>query len=103
MNVSGKYSFSQSGFANNKAIGVVQTPEGNIQLLAKVQKNSNKPNKAVAITTFKPYKSQRKVALAVAKATRGYRNDLVKDAVVKASALTRVRKQKKTYATKSRR
>lgn len=101
-NVTGDYNLTSSGFANQKAVGVVQGADGSIKFLAKVQKNSNKPRKSVTTTTFKPYKSQRAVAAAVAKNTRGYRDDLVQAAVVKASALTRSAKAKKVYPTKQR-
>lgn len=97
LNLTARYTKSQSGFANSKAVGVVVNKDGNIQLLTKTQKNANKPSKAVSTTTFKQYKSARKVAAAVSKATRGYRNDLVEDAVLKASALTRARVAKKSY------
>jgi large subunit ribosomal protein L28e len=102
LNVTGDYTLTHSGFANSKAVGVVKGKDGNIQFLSKVQKNSHNPSKSVSVTTFKPYKSQRAVAAAVAKSTRGYRNDLVKAAVVKASALTRTVKAKKVYPPKRR-
>jgi large subunit ribosomal protein L28e len=101
LNVGGKYSYAQSGFANEKAVGVVATKDG-IQLLTKTSKNSNKPVKNVSATSYKKWKSARSVAASVAAATRGYRDDLTRDAVVKASALARARVSKKTYPVKSR-
>jgi hypothetical protein len=62
----------------------------------------NKPSKAVSITTFNGHKSARKVAAAVSKAAAGYREDLRKDAIVKASAFSRSQKSKKQFEKKSR-
>lgn len=101
-NVSGDYNLTQSGFANAKAVGVVKGEDGTIKFLSKNQKNAHSPKKSVSTTSFKPYKSQRAVAAAVAKNTRGYRNDLVESAVIKASALTRTAKAKKVYPPKRR-
>lgn len=101
LNVSGKWSYSASGFANEKAVGVVPTKDG-IQLLTKTAKYSNKPAKNVSATQYKKWKSARSVAASVASSVRGYRDDLTRDAVVKASALTRARVSKKARATSSR-
>lgn len=101
LNPSGKNSFSQSGLVNEKSVGVIRTPEGNVQLLSKTVKNANKPAKAVAVSTFKPHAAGRRVAAAASKAAAGYREDLRKDAVIKASTLARVDKPKKTRAAKT--
>lgn len=102
LNVTGLYTPTASGFTSDKAVGVVQTADGKVQLLTKSSKNANKPAKAVSVTTFKSKASGRRVAHAVAKATHGYRDDLTKFAVVKASAFTRTEKPKKSYPSKKR-
>ncbi|CAN6632994.1 hypothetical protein TRVA0_014S00144 [Trichomonascus vanleenenianus] len=102
LNPTGKNSFSQSGLANEKAIGVVKCGK-NIKLVTKSAKNANKPAKAFVVTSFKQHSSGRKVAGAVSKAAAGYREDLRQAAILKASALVRAEKPKKAQPAKAQR
>ena len=100
LNLTGKNSSTHGGFINPKALGIRKLKDGSIELSTKVSKNTDKPSKAVAKTVFKPSKNARSVAAAVSKTAAGYRDDLRYAAVVRASALTRSAKAKKTYAEK---
>lgn len=99
LNVEGVYTPRASGFVNKTAVGVVQSGK-NIKLLRKSAKAANQPRKSLTSTTFHPYKEARKIKLAVSKNTVDHRPDQVKAAVLKASALARSRKIRKTYASR---
>lgn len=99
LNVTGFYTQSASGFANKTAVGVVSSPKG-IKLVTKSSKNSKSAK--VSTSTFKHGKDSRKISAAVSKATANHRDDLLEAAVAKASALSRGRTAKKSYAPKRR-
>ncbi|KAK9460201.1 ribosomal L28e protein family-domain-containing protein [Lipomyces oligophaga] len=102
LNSSSKYSYSASGFANSKAVGVSLNSEGSIVLSTKKAGSFATPKSSVITTTFKPYTSQRKIYKAIAGATKNYRDDLRADAVKKASSLLYSKKDKKTFPKKVR-
>ncbi|KAK9470880.1 ribosomal L28e/Mak16 [Dipodascopsis tothii] len=91
LNLVNKHSYKYAGYANSKALGVSLNDKGAIVLSSKK-----------GTTTFKPNKSQRKVYLAVANASKGYRDDLRKVAVARASALLASKTPKKTFPKKVR-
>ncbi|KAK7207519.1 ribosomal L28e/Mak16 [Myxozyma melibiosi] len=102
LNVSGDYSYSASGYANEKSVGVSLTSEGAVVLKSKKVGSFATPAKSVISTEFKPYTSQRKVYAAIAGVTKNYRDDMRLTAVKRASQLLYSKKAKKTFAKKPR-
>ncbi|KAK9476167.1 ribosomal L28e/Mak16 [Lipomyces japonicus] len=102
LNLTNKHAYKYSGVANSKAIGVSLTENGAISVLTKKQGTFATPAKTTVTTTFKPYKSQRKVYAAVAGISKNYRDDLRAAAVTRASALLKTKTGKKTFAKKTR-
>ncbi|KAK9376124.1 ribosomal L28e/Mak16 [Lipomyces chichibuensis] len=102
LNLTNKHTYVQSGLANSKAAGVALSESGSIVLSTKKAGTFATPSKSVISTTFKPYKTNRKIYAAVAGATKGYRDDLRSAAVSRASALLASKKPKKTQVKKLR-
>ncbi|KAJ8099251.1 ribosomal L28e/Mak16 [Lipomyces tetrasporus] len=102
LNLTNKHTYVQSGVANTKAVGVSLSDSGSIVLSTKKAGTFATPGKSIIATTFKPYKTNRKVYAAVAGATKGYRDDLRPAAVSRASALLASKKPKKTQVKKLR-
>ncbi|KAK9239104.1 ribosomal L28e/Mak16 [Lipomyces kononenkoae] len=102
LNLTGKHTYVQSGLANSKAAGVALSPSGSIVLSTKKAGTFATPAKSVISTTFKPYKTNRKIYAAIAGATKGYRDDLRYAAVSRASGLLASKRPKKTFVKKLR-
>ncbi|KAK9369506.1 ribosomal L28e/Mak16 [Lipomyces kononenkoae] len=102
LNLTNKHTYVQSGLANSKAVGVALSPSGSIVLSTKKAGTFATPAKSIISTTFKPYKTNRKIYAAIAGATKGYRDDLRPAAISRASALLDSKRPKKTHVKKLR-
>ncbi|KAH6622071.1 ribosomal L28e protein family-domain-containing protein [Boeremia exigua] len=94
LNLRNIYSRKNEGQIANKAIGVVATENGGIQLLTKKADRHHQPISSTQTTTFGAKKGSRKLYSAIVNSTtkRNYRPDLRKDAVARASAIRKAGK-----------
>ncbi|KAF2253888.1 ribosomal protein L28e [Trematosphaeria pertusa] len=94
LNLRNKYSRKYEGLVADKAIGVQPGDDGGVVLLTKKPKKANQPSSHIQVSTFGSGRSTRKTYSAIVKSTanRGYRPDLRKDAVARASAIRRSQK-----------
>ncbi|EAA57840.1 hypothetical protein AN6500.2 [Aspergillus nidulans FGSC A4] len=90
---------------SNQAIGVQATENGGVVTITKKPGTSQQPAKSLAVVTYGPGASNRKIYKGVADRTakNGYRADLRQEAVSRVSAIRRSQKAKKeTPARKPR-
>lgn len=89
-----------SSLANSRAIGIKAGPDNTVVVSTKVAKNANKPAKAVHTSTFKASTPSRKLYRSVVNSTvkKGYRQDLLEDAVKRASTVKHTAKEVKPAA-----
>ncbi|KZM19380.1 uncharacterized protein EKO05_0002898 [Ascochyta rabiei] len=94
LNLRNVYSRKNEGQIANKAIGVVSSENGGVTLLVKKADRHHQPATSTQSTTFGASKGSRKIYSAIVNSTtkRGYRPDLRKDAVARASAIRKAGK-----------
>jgi hypothetical protein len=91
LNLTGRHSYSASGLANDRAVGIREAADGSgITVTTKRAKNAGKPAKALAVATSK--KSGRRQLRGLAKMAAGYRPDLKKAALARLSALAKAQR-----------
>ncbi|KIW09162.1 uncharacterized protein PV09_00097 [Verruconis gallopava] len=89
LNLTNKHSRIHEGYINDKAIGIVPNEKGGFTLYTKTSSKSHQPAKSTHKTVFGPSTSSRKSYRSILNSTgnRGYRPDLSKAAVKRASAI----------------
>ncbi|KAF1361940.1 ribosomal protein L28e [Lizonia empirigonia] len=94
LNLRNVYSRKNEGQIANKAIGVLASDNGAITLLVKKADKHHQPATSTQTTVFSASKGSRKLYSAIVNSTtkRGYRPDLRKDAVARASAIRKAGK-----------
>ncbi|KAF2474291.1 60S ribosomal protein-like protein L28, partial [Lindgomyces ingoldianus] len=105
LNLKNQYRRKYEGMVSDKAIGVQGTESGGVTLLTKKANKANAPSTQIQSTTFGPNRSTRKTYSSIVNSTakHGYRPDLRKDAVARASAIRKSSKPvKKDQPTKLR-
>ncbi|KAI1941228.1 hypothetical protein LOZ66_001740 [Ophidiomyces ophidiicola] len=97
LNLTNIHSRKNSGFSNNKAIGIQTADNNGLTITTKKAGNANQPAKHLANTPISGTSHNRKVYKGVAnRATLGgYRADLRADAVARASAIRCSQRPKK--------
>ncbi|KAK4138233.1 ribosomal protein L28e [Trichocladium antarcticum] len=80
-----------AGFVNDKAVGVLPNQEGGVTVISKKVGSANKPASSRHTVTYGRNKTARKTSKAIANqvAKNGYRADLRKAAVARASLIRR--------------
>ncbi|KAF2272744.1 ribosomal protein L28e [Westerdykella ornata] len=94
LNLRNQYSRKYEGLVDDKAIGVQPAEEGGVTLLVKKANKQNSPATAIQKSTFPASRSTRKIYASIVHSTtnRGYRLDLRRDAVARASAIRKSQK-----------
>ncbi|KAI9766834.1 MAG: hypothetical protein M1840_006310 [Geoglossum simile] len=103
LNLLNKHSRTHSGFVNHQAIGIQPGEKGGIVLTTKKpHTTSHTPASNVNQTTWGPNKTGRKTYAGVVghTAKRGYRPDLRREAVARASAIRQSQRLKKDLPEK---
>ncbi|EAA33690.1 hypothetical protein GE21DRAFT_4187 [Neurospora crassa] len=88
LNLTNKHSRKYAGFVNDKAVGVVPGEKGGVVVTTKKAGSINKPAARYTVA-FGANKTARKTYKAIARQVAGYRSDLLKAAVARASAIRR--------------
>ncbi|KAF2128415.1 60S ribosomal protein-like protein L28, partial [Dothidotthia symphoricarpi CBS 119687] len=101
LNLRNVYSRKNEGSVANKAIGILPGKDGGVTLLIKKADKHHQPAASIQSTTFGSSRSSRKTYSAIVNSTtkRGYRADLRKDAVARASAIRKSQKPVKADKT----
>ncbi|ORX92293.1 ribosomal L28e/Mak16 [Clohesyomyces aquaticus] len=103
LNLKNSYRRKYEGMVSNKSVGIKAGEDGSVILLTKKPGKENQPSAQIQSTTFGSKKSSRKTYSAIANSTHKYRPDLLKEAVVRASAIRKTSKPvKKDQPTKLR-
>ncbi|KAF2652120.1 ribosomal protein L28e [Lophiostoma macrostomum CBS 122681] len=89
LNLRNQYSRKYEGLVADKAIGILPAENGGITLITKKADKQHTPASALQKSTISSKRSTRKTYSSIVKSTtkKGYRPDLRKDAVARASAI----------------
>ncbi|KAL1872784.1 hypothetical protein VTK73DRAFT_1334 [Phialemonium thermophilum] len=88
-NLTNKHSRKYAGFVNDKAVGILPGENGTVKVVSKRAAYPQQPAKRQQVVTYGPQKSNRSLYKAVVNqvAKSGYRPDLRREAVARASAI----------------
>ncbi|KAF2004454.1 ribosomal protein L28e [Amniculicola lignicola CBS 123094] len=105
LNLKNQYRRKYEGMVSDKAIGVQAGENGGVILLTKKAGKANFPASQIQTSTFSSSRSTRKTYSAIVNSTakKGYRPDLLKDAVARSSAIRKSQKDVKESKPKKAR
>jgi large subunit ribosomal protein L28e len=90
LNLTARHSYSASGIANDRAVGIAAAPGGGVAVTTKRPRSASKPVSALSTAASK--KSARRQLRGLAKLASGYRPDLKKAALAKLSAVAKAQR-----------
>jgi hypothetical protein len=90
LNLSARHSFSASGIANDRAVGVAEAADGSIAVTTKRPRQTNKP--VSHLSTGASKKAASRQLRGLGKMVGGYRPDLKRAALAKLSAIAKAQR-----------
>jgi large subunit ribosomal protein L28e len=101
LNLTARHSYSASGVANDRAVGIAEAAGGNgVTVTTKRPRHSAKPAQALSAATSK--KNARRQLRGLAKLSGGYRPDLKKAALAKLSAIAKAQRVRAAAAKEAK-